>query len=257
MKGKSSNMMKLPTKLGDEPLFDAVFELRFVPAVPAASSVLTGLFFQSLAEKGIVPEIEHLPARELPLAFRNQDPTWKYQPITRLKYADFLINVGDFSIGVGCQMPYAGWSAFRIEILSALKTALGTKLITEIERYSVKYADLIDKIPLDRQLSSINLEINVGGHELSRNIFSLRAEIPQGDMLHIIQIASNVTLLVPYNRTGLLIDVDTIIQWKTSDFQGFLEEAPERLDRIHLENKKMFFKCLREETLRGLEPVYD
>jgi uncharacterized protein (TIGR04255 family) len=105
----------LPTKLEKEPLVDAVFEIRFAPRVPA-SSVIPGILFTRPETQP--QQIERLPAADIPAEFRSREPSLRFQPVMRLHWDDnFLIMVGDTSLGLGCKMPYPGWRNFKPHIL--------------------------------------------------------------------------------------------------------------------------------------------
>jgi len=59
------------------------------------------------------------------------------------------------------------------------------------------------------------------------------------------------------SRQGLIVDVDTIAIQESISFDELLSEFSDKLEAIHQANKKMFFDCLKPETVTALEPEYE
>ena len=130
---------KLPIKLGKEPLIDAVFEVRFT-GTASASDVLPGFLFGRLeGEKSL----ERLPTANLPKPVRDADPNLHFAPLTRLRWNNFVISISDRSLLVGCTIPYLGWVAFKPAILQIIHTIHEIGIIKNVNRFSVKYTDII------------------------------------------------------------------------------------------------------------------
>lgn len=246
---------KLPTKLKKEPLIDALFEMRFASALPA-SNIIPGVLFSQLPGS---KTIEQLPAGQLPKPILDSDPNLRFAPLVRINWDKFLISVGDRSLAVSCKMPYPGWETFKPAILQVVGFLREIGIIQEIHRFSMKYIDLIPAKSLADQVLAINGTVVLGNHTLTKEIFSLRMEIPSEDMLHAIQIASSavVTLQDGSSREGVIVDIDTISDLENQDFAYWLEQLSDKLESMHLANKTRFFECIRPETIASLEPVYE
>jgi uncharacterized protein (TIGR04255 family) len=246
----------LPKKLKKEPLVDAVFEIRFSSSI-AASNVLPGFFFAKLKPKEW--KVDSLPVAQIPSQIRNQDPNLRYQPLTRINWDNFLILVGDTVLGVAVKMPYLGWSKFRERIIKVFELLRDTEIIQTIERYSLKYVDVVEADSLDEQIQRVNLNIKVGNHILREETFSVRLEIPSDNLLNIIKIAAPATYTNKDGqiKNGILVDIDSICNFHTSDLSKLISDLPTRLDAIHDGNKKIFFDCLKPETIQYLEPIYE
>jgi uncharacterized protein (TIGR04255 family) len=250
------NTQTLPTKLNKEPLVDVVFEIRFSPSTPA-SSVLPGFFFAKL--EPVQWRVEPLPMADIPKQFRSNDPNLRYQPLMRIYWDSFILLVSDNSLGLGCNLPYPGWINFKAQIIKAVGLLAETKIIESIERYSLKYVDIIEGKNLPERIQMVNMDIRVGSHVVREELFTVRVEISHNNFLTVRQIAAEATA-TPHGgkeRNGTLIDTDTICNYQSSNLKIFIEELPTRLDAIHIENKTMFFDCLKPETISYLEPVYD
>lgn len=247
-------MNKLPTKLSKEPLVDVVFELRFKSLVPA-SNVLPGVLFGMLN----AGEIQRLPAADLPSQIRDVEPTLKYAPLVQIKWERFLILVGDKSIAVSCQMPYVGWAAYKEAILKVLGTLTTLSFIEGVERYSMKYVDLLPYEDLAGQVAALDIDLRFGAHKLTKELFQARIEIPEDGFIKIIQVAAGATVMSADGsaQNGAVVDVDIARPMQGESLAKFMESGPESLDEIHHLNKATFFGCLKAETIDSLGATYE
>lgn len=245
---------QLPKKLKNEPLIDAIFELRFSSS-DSASNILPGFLFGALEGD---KKIERLPAAEMPKQLRDSDPNLQFAPQVRLFWTDYVISIGDHNLSIGCKYPYPGWDAFKKAILGIINVVKGIPFIQTVNRFSMKYIDIIPSKGLQEQISLINTSIVIGGHVLEKEHFALRIDIPENETIHIVNITSSAVAKLQdgSTRNGIIVDIDTIADAKNQEFEQWIGELPEKLDIIHLANKKMFFKCLNPETIDSLEPVY-
>jgi len=248
-------MKNLPKRLKKEPLIDAVFEVRFTSAFPAGS-VLPGLLFGKL--NGEV-KIEQLPLSQLPSVMRDADPNLRFAPLSRLDWKQFYINVGDRSVSVGFKYPYPGWNNFKPAIIEVMDILQAANVIKSVERYSLKYIDLLPATDLREQVSFVNFDVTLAGHKLENEAFQIRLEIPRDGFIHAVQVVSSATatLHTGESRLGLIVDVDTVANQPGILFEALRVDFPEKLESIHDANKKMFFDCLKSQTITALEPEYE
>jgi uncharacterized protein (TIGR04255 family) len=124
----------------------------------------------------------------------------------------------------------------------------------------MKYIDLIPSGDIKNQISSVNINVNLGGNKLENNNFSLRMDISdeENSLLHVVSIISSARtkLIDGSERQGIIIDVDTISFSKGESFDDWIKEMSDILDELHSRNKEMFFKCLDNNALENLEPEY-
>lgn len=247
-------MQTLPKKLKKEPLIDAVFEVRFTSAFPAGS-VLPGLLFGKLdGDK----KIEQLLS-QIPQVMRDADPNLRFAPLSRLDWGQFYINVGDRIVAVGFKHPYPGWNSFKPAIIKVMDVLKEAKVIKSVERYSLKYIDLLPATGLREQVSFVNFDVTLAGHKLEDEAFQIRLEIPRDGFIHAVQVVSSATatLHTGETRQGLIVDVDTIANQQGEAFEDLLSGFSDKLDAIHQANKKVFFDCLKPQTIKTLEPEYE
>jgi len=246
---------KLPTKLEKEPLIDAVFELRFSSDV-AASNVLPGFLFSKL--KGN-KNIKRLPAAELPKPVRDTNSNLQFTPLVQLHWDNWIISISDSSLLVGCTLPYPGWKDFKPAILQIINIVNEVDIIKSVQRYSMKYIDLITLKDLHEQVASVRASIVLGNHTLEKEHFSLRIEIPKEKHLHAVNIISSAvaTLQDGSKKAGIIVDIDTITNADNQPFNTWIEQLSENLESMHTANKEMFFECLQPKTIESLGPVYE
>ncbi|MDD2903732.1 MAG: TIGR04255 family protein [Syntrophales bacterium] len=242
----------VPKRLRKEPLIEAVWEVRFSSDKESVAELLPGLIYQAMGKS--FPKTERLPASNLPRAVLLQDATLRYVPTVRLEDPPYSIQIGEHVVSLSCPRPYTGWGEFESKIIQLTKKLKTTNLLTRLERFSLKY---IDVIPLDEMpsLKPLQVKVKLGNHELTTNPIQLRTELFENGFRHIIQIASPAQAVLTSGERfeGLLIDIDTIYQQETDEFWGDFRQL---LNRAHLLNKNLFFHILTQETEIQLEPEY-
>jgi len=225
---------RLPIKLGQEPLIDALFEVRFSSSV-AASSILPGFLYSKL--DGITT-IEELPSAQLPKALRDSDPSLQYAPVSRLDWGAFAISISDRSVVIGCKYPYPGWTSFKPAIIEVMTILSKIGIIQSVQRYSMKYVDLLPSSDLKQQISFINLKVTIAGHKLDKETFQIRIEVLRDGFINAIQVVTSATVVSPDGamKSGVIVDVDTIdnLNGVAVPFKEFLEDFSVKLEAIPL-----------------------
>lgn len=247
---------RLPAKLGKEPLIDVVCGVSFVSDIPA-DALLPGLLLSKLSGKQ--PKFEAMPAAQLPQIVRENDPNLRNAPLMRVVVDEqFSVLIGSKWLGVGCQMPYAGWSKFREMIQTVFSVLRDAPFIKGVDRHSLKYVDFLRNSDQKVSLARFNLSIEIAGQKLSEQVIQLRTEIASQPFLHAITIMSPASeqRLGGIVSQGALVDVDThrVEKFSTTDF---LSQLPRLLEEIHTANKSVFFGLLSDAGLSELEPRYD
>ena len=158
-------MTKLPTILEREPLVGAVFEVRLA-GDPHMSDLLPGVLFSQLDPK---PTIERLPAAEIPQPIRASDPNLVFAPVILIDWREFTISFGERNLVIGCKLPYPKWPRFKEAILEIVAKVACVGIVGPVERYSLKYVNLIQAPTSKEQISKINLSVKLGDVELRDN----------------------------------------------------------------------------------------
>lgn len=244
----------LPSKLGKEPLVDAVFEMRFDSHMPVAS-IWPGMLYGALpGEK----TMENLPLISLPKEIRDQDPNLIHSPLCRISWGDFWILLGDHVFCVASKLPYQGWASFSAAIHTAFEVVLNTKMVNSVSRCSIKYVDILNHSPLEPS-ECFNLNLNLGGRSPTGNNFHVRMESRDGALLHNIQVgsAAQYGLADGTVLAGPVLDVDTVLDLGDEPAHIFLENLRDRAEWLHSANKQVVFDCFSSAALDYLEPAYE
>lgn len=248
----TENVQSVPKRLKKEPLIEAVWEVRFNSDKESVAELLPGLIYQAMGTS--FPKTVRLPASNLPRSVLQQDANLRYMPTVRLEGPPYSIQIGEHVVSLSCRRPYTGWGEFEPKILQLAEMLTTTNLLTRLERFSLKYIDVIPLIEMP-SLKPFRVVVKVGNHDLTTNPVQLRTELRENGFLHIIQIASPAQAVLTTGESfkGLLIDLDTIYQQETD---AFWIDFRELINRAHLLNKNLFFHILTKETETELEPEY-
>lgn len=246
---------RLPIRLNAEPLVDALCEMRFQAAIPA-SGILPGVLFTQLGSDNL--KLEALPASQIPAAVRHRDPMLNAAPLVRLLWGNFAIGIGEAAVAVSVIGKYPGWSDFKPAIIKVIGAVIGSGIVQRIDRYSVKYTDVIP-LGSKQPVGGLDLKVSVGNHAVSSEAAQISVEILDDPYVHIVQAITNAEAVLPNGekRSGSLVDVDSISTSIASDPHEFLKDLPQNLDQLHQKNKRIFFECLTQETLESLGPIYE
>jgi uncharacterized protein (TIGR04255 family) len=246
---------QLPSRLGKEPIIDAVFEIRFDTSISAAE-IMPGYLHSKL---GGDVKIERLPVSQLPLEIRQKDPNLANQPLVRITWENQLLIVGDRTLAVGCLLPYPGWARFQTVILKVIGLLAEASIVRSVERYSLKYVDMLSVQDGDTVGDWVSLDVAVGDIKLTSQAFQFHMEIQAGDFVHGLLVGSPAQAqgMDGSVRNGMVISVDTIASRAMPNLQELVVQLPERINEIHLSNKQMFFDCLTVDGIKKLEPEYE
>jgi uncharacterized protein (TIGR04255 family) len=180
-------------------------------------------------------------------------------PIVKISLDKYSFLIGDRSLSISCNLPYMGWTAFKEIIIKTIGVLKKTTLINKIVRYSVKYVDIIkSNDPVD-QVSLANLSLRIGKHNLTKELYQVKMEVPTEGFINIIQIISGAKATLDDNSSieGLVIDIDTIKNTGGITIEQMEQDIDTALENIHRVNKETFFDCLTNQTIERLEPEYE
>jgi len=246
---------KNPVKLRKDPIVEAIFEIRFDASINQVSEILPGMLFPQL--KDSFPNIEALPTAQLPLTIRQSDPNLTFKPTHRLVGDLFSISIGEKVVSLNCPRPYQGWADFRLNIIKLIDILKGTDIIDTINRFSVKYINVISVEKGDLGLDKLKLQVNLGDNDLLNNHTSINTQLKIDPFLNIVNIVPGAFAKI--NKTaevlnGLILDIDTI-------FDGGIgiswSQLVDSLDHAHDTEKAIFYSVLKEETIEEYDPVWE
>lgn len=244
---------ELPLKLRREPIVDAVCEIRFNASTPL-HAVLPGVFYSKLPGVG---NIESLPMAGLPIEIRRQNPLLVDLPLVRLLWGAYFVSIGERALSVAVKLPYPGWATFKQDIVTIASMTMQAKLATSVERYSIRYTNLLEIEQLADQIEAVNWSVQVGPFTARNEAVHVRLEASDGAFKTLLNVAvgTQVQLVTGVAKNGLLVDVDTVREC-SEEVASFEAALSDRLEEIRQHNKRVFFACLKPATIALLEPVY-
>lgn len=251
-------MKNLPSKLSISPLLEVVFEIRFDSDFPFSVIAPGVLFGKTLSEIKTIS----LPAQQIPKEIREKDPNFKYAPLLKFEKEDLFFFMSDHSFCIGTQNTYKGWKVFRTLIIESLKKLGESHLLNGVNRFSLKYVNLIDGT-FEKELKNIvRGHLQLGSVNLEETNLQIRSEVRQAGTVF-----SNLCIFNPARadslpsgeaKFGCVIEIDTIQKSSMEDFvYKYKTDSVLYLDTLHEYNKKLFFSILNEDLIERLGPSYE
>lgn len=243
---------RIPTRLGKEPLIEAIWEMRFSSKVGNVAQLLPGLIYQKFGND--YPNTQRLPIADLPPQLLNTDENFKYAPLIRMEGSPFIVQIGERVVTLSCIAPYVGWTNFKERILALIEMLKNSGLISDPERFSLKYTDII-AVDDPVSLSALEIELKFQTSLIESGPFQCRFEMNENGFINIIQVASPVETIntISPRKEGIMCAVDTIRMHLDGDFW---EAIGNQLQQCKDINTRLFFDLLTEETIAKLEPEY-
>lgn len=244
-----------PKKLGIVPIVDATFELRFEPSDLSANELMLGLMHRELKDQ--IPKVSALPQATIPREMIQSIAALQYQPQRSLSGDQYHLALGPKVLALACIRPYSGWAAFSEMIRRTVDSLRNTDQVKEVERFSLKYRNIIEALPEVNQLGMLNVHLDVSSLPFGAKSTHIKVETAreQFDNLITIQTHTEVAINTTDERLrGILVDVDTIYQ---RELQNFWSDANHLLEKAHEVEKYLFFNILKPGTLESLNPEWE
>lgn len=204
-------------------------------------------------------EIERLPAADIPKQLRDSDPNLANQHLVRVDVQGYRLFIGDRSLTLACLMPYPGGGIFKAKAVEVFEKILELSFIEEVERCSIKYADFIEGEEFGQLTEYLDLDIRAGNKSMNE-LQGLNMQFSHADS----DITNLVKIMIPANvrinngpqKTGIILETDSIHVLNTQDIKEFSQNFPALLDNLHLSNKEHFFSLLTKSALEKLGATY-
>jgi len=247
---------RLPVKLNREPLVEATCQLRVASEV-ALNTVFPGYLLAN--HPGDVTELQQLPAAMFPEPMRMINPELAYAPRVSFKFKGVLVMIGERSVAVTNPAPYLGWPHFKALIVEVFNDLLSSKLISGIERLSIKYLNVLKANEEPNPQKALAWNPGVGGLDLDMRTTHMRTEVRNDGLVTIVQLSGSVMVQVRGQAAeeGALIDIDTVQPMEQQEPNKFANSLSNELDRVRRVNKEVFFECLTDEAVQALGPTYE
>ncbi len=236
----------MPRKIFPCAIQEAVVEFRFESKLPREITV--GVISNEF--KDDYPKVERLPAMEIPMVIRSNDPQFKFSPELRLKNPDFQIQVGPQTVSVICPKDYKGWSKYFKKIEEVFDKVESLKLIKKYKRIGLRYIAFFKQVNI---FENINVKLELVGNSLDREQNILRSEFDYNNFKCIIQICNKVSIGPQEDESGSSVDIDIIKE----DEEAHLDKYKSYIKEAHKTQKEIFFSILNNDFLKGLNPEYE
>ncbi|SXE48775.1 Uncharacterised protein [Klebsiella variicola] len=249
-------MVKLiPERLKENALVNVLFEIRFSSENNTFSNIMPGILFTELSLKNSF----RTPHFEMPEIIRQQNADFKYLPLVGFIWGDYNILLGDNVLLLSVNSRYPGWETFKKHICTLMNIVKKHGLISVVERFSLKYVDIIEYPSAENIGEQLNMCISLGDENYLDPYLHLRSEKHEGDVVIIIQLAGNARAEGPAIKTreGFMIDIDCIINKRNLTFGNVIQNFESELDSLHHKNKTVFFNFLTDKALANLGAVYE
>jgi len=249
-------MNPIPKRLKKEPLIEAIWQAQFDTreGLPVGD-LLPGILYSALKVEYPNLQLNRLPTADIPTSLAQIDPNLMFSAKYRMEEtgSPFMIQVGDRIVSVNCKKPYAGWSAFREQILKLADVIESSSLVPSPTRHSLRYIDLLVLDPAP-DLKALQVEFRIGQWNLQKQPLQMRVEVSDAAFNHVIQIAAPATANLPEGQLqGSVIDLET---FSTATFDGW-QDIRAQIDLIHDCSKAVFYQqLLTAQAIELMEPEY-
>lgn len=236
--------MKLPIQISPNPLVTSTIELRFTCPIPSKS-----LF--PIVYKAFYNELPSFEFNNIPFDIKDTNPQFKYAPDYILSNENYKLSFSNNVLSFEHVSEYKLWGNYFPFISKCFNTFFEIVQIEFIERIGVRYASVLDKTEIASQVL-----ISVPGLDLpnyNQKFESHRTIIKIENFNILLQIFDNAKAKKKdQDISGVYIDIDASFDKKLPPNEDVLKT----IDRLHLEQKKLFFMLLKKEYIESLNPKY-
>ena len=240
-------MSKIPSKLINSPIVEAITEVRFSSDVP--HDAIIGIIYNSFKKQ--FPKLDRLPLLSVPEQIRSSDKTLILQPLYKLDGKDYSLQVGPKLFSLVTKNQYPGWTKYLEELKIVFEAIIKLTFIRKFERLGMRYINFFEGDIIDK----CNFSLTLYGSPHSSKELYLQTVKEEGRFKALLQISNSAKRPVGVNdmKSGSVIDIDvsseTLGENFSMDYQTVLIEA-------HELQKKLFFSLLKDEFITTLKPEY-
>jgi uncharacterized protein (TIGR04255 family) len=248
--GGRTLVIRIPKKLKDDPIVEALFEVRFTSKEVVPEVVLGKL---ASREEWKAYKTVRLPIADFPAAIRDSDPNLVHQPLWQLQSSDAqrVLKFGPRMFSFHALQVYPGWATFEPELLSAasyLFRMLGEFTVT---RYGFRYVNVLTKKHFVSSLADLNFDVRLAGSVLTCPMNLNYERSHSTNHRAIVRVAPKEFVQNPSEGLEAVIDIDifTPPEFKSEEQDG----AGPWVAQAHIYLKEEFFTLLPESLIYSLE----
>ena len=208
---------------------------------------------------------------------RANDPNLQFALLSRLEWDKYFISVGDRNIVISCKLPYPKWTDSKNSILLMTELIARAEIAQRVERYSLKYVNLIAAPTLAAQIEKIKMSITLGSIMVNDDHVNMQVHRVEDDTINILSVITGAQgkLYDGKERFGVVVAIDSIrklydgkerfgvvvaidsIHVQLPAYAAFASTLEPGLEQLKQANEANFYDCLADGTIEAMEPVYD
>ncbi|WP_333878366.1 TIGR04255 family protein [Flavobacterium sp.] len=237
--------MRLPKSISPNPLFITTIEIRFLSSLTKAE----------LLQKMVLAfsdEFTNLEQSKIPEELKQQEKKFKYAADYMLSNDDYILSFATNSISFEHSSEYKYWETYSTFIKKSLEKIFKLGFIEKIERCGVRYGSILDGLT-DPSIALIDLpKLEINGLQSEFGGFQSVFKTDTSNLF--LQITPNAKISKQHEeRRGLYIDIDSSYSKELEPNQ----EVFDIIDKLHKDQKELFFGLLKEEfVVKNLNPQY-
>jgi len=242
--------MKIPVKITPDRIRDSIVQVFFQADMPFEP--LVGICYTELQKDGWRYANRPIPSKPgTGLIIEFQAAPQHFFIKDRIK---IQLNP-DSSLVFNCISQYIGCNQYSKNIYSVLSQIFSTGRFKMFTRIGIRYVSEFANTDI---LSNINFQYELGGVTGTVNQMSFRISLEENGLIKNINIANKLPVYAAISKDQevtfiSLIDIDVVdTAISVSDFNKLIEN----IERVHFEEKKVFFGMLKEHFLQSLNPEY-
>lgn len=239
-------MTDLPIKIDPCPIKEAVFELRFGSNIP--EDAIFGIVFNQFKDD-YNNTATPLPILEIPTIVRNQDPNLMFAAHYKMDSEFFTMQIGPRVISLANVKKYIGWEEFEAKIIDLYQRLQSIDVLTSLDRLALRYINIFPDINIFHKSS---VSVTIDSKPLSAPSINLATQLENNSVTSGVRIISGAQAQLSDGIiTGSIIDIDSSMQNVTSS------NFKEYLNKVHDEEKRLFYQIVGSQHLSELNPEYE
>lgn len=241
--------MKLPNKLKDDSITEALVEIRF--ASSDLDEVVVGRLSDFSGWDGYAKV--RLPTADIPLPVRKMDPVLRFQPLLELAAPDKSrrVRIGPATTSYHVLGKYIGWTEFSRELETVIGHFFKVMKNGQAERLGLRYVNTLTK---DRHgiaaVGDLKLQVRVDEHNIGAPLNVNFTEQESQEHLVTTRVATPEFVTGPLAKDAtLLVDVDVFSAdgFRCADAQA----AIKWVSQAHEIEKNSFFRLFSDKTVEA------
>ncbi|OHD13076.1 MAG: hypothetical protein A2Y41_03935 [Spirochaetes bacterium GWB1_36_13] len=231
--------MELPKKITPCPIEEAVIEIRFESKIPYEA--VFGMFYSVF--KNDYSDLQKLPVLQIPESVRFNDINLKYAPYYKLHKKNFILQIGARVIGLSLVKKYNSWNEFKTEIIDVITKVYKLNIIDNISRIGMRYMNYFNFNIFEK----INFNMNLSDKEINTMRNTIKLDLLKDNINQTIQLVNNSDFNFNNElKNGSVIDIDSFV---TSCDIVSIDDTMSLLDKLHINEKELFFSFLKSDFL--------